>query len=444
MRVFLELAQRLGIWTIAPQRTPPTPLERVQLAYGAVQSAISPGPIKEASDVVFFGYSRRIRSDDGLWSDPHIDPLLDGIPWRYVYVEQRHRRRRYRPVATRCRVQHDYFDLQAAIHRKIVPFRLSAADRRILDEAAESLKNEFGVTLDLVAIAEPILDRRRCLIPVYRRFFQRVRPKALIVVSPNCAEMAAVETARGLGIRTAELQHGVIGRYDPAYSFPRNCGPLQCTTDDLLLFGNFWRDELQGPAPNSTLRTVGFQYLQAASQQRIADKPTNQIVFLSQSTIGDRLSKFAVELSRHPQRAGRIVYRLHPDEFRWREQYPWLADAPLKVDEGGDRPLHSLLSESRIQVGVYSFALLEGLQLGLRTYLLQAPGVESLAGLEDRSAARIVRHVEEILTDSSDDASPAHLNLFAPDALQNFHAYLGDAIGGRLVPPMPATAARSA
>ena len=64
--------------------------------------------------------------------------------------------------------------------------------------------------------------------------------------------------------------------------------------------------------------------------------------------------------------------------------------AGIAVSDGQDGNVYSLLAQSRIQIGVYSAALVEGLAFGLETYLVDLPGVEYLQPLIDRKWAKLV------------------------------------------------------
>jgi hypothetical protein len=128
------------------------------------------------------------------------------------------------------------------------------------------------------------------------------------------------------------------------------------------------------------------------------------VIFLSQGESGERLSRIATEFAAL-EHDWSVVYKLHPGEYsRWREAYPWLEDAPLRVVDGSEPPLYELFARSRAQVGAYSTALYEGLYFDLDTYVVDVPGIECVEGLLDSGGATLVRSTEalaERLRDSS-------------------------------------------
>jgi len=89
---------------------------------------------------------------------------------------------------------------------------------------------------------------------------------------------------------------------------------------------------------------------------------------------------------------------------------------------GGDPiPLYKLFAESRIQVGVNSTAIYEGLSFGLQTILLDLPGVEYMDYLVKEQVARVVASPEELAEKIQEGGVPQIQaeRFFKPDSLNN-------------------------
>ena len=72
-----------------------------------------------------------------------------------------------------------------------------------------------------------------------------------------------------------------------------------------------------------------------------------------------------------------VIYKLHQGELvGWKEKFPWLDSSGITVIDHDRCNLYALLAESRIQIGVCSTALYEGMAFGCATYCLDLPGVE--------------------------------------------------------------------
>lgn len=429
LRVHYELTKRLGLLEHDTDAIPHAPSKLLRMGFELVGSAVTRNPLRAPKcSLVCFGYPRRIRQADGSWADVHLDPLLKDLAWSHLYVEVRNRRTHYHPIRTRHTVRHDVFDAISAAHRYFRPLALDRIDRQVLENLTAALTTSFGVEMDLTEIVRSTLGQRAALSICYRKLFERTRPKLVLLLSPNCRELTAVETARAMGIRTAELQHGVLSEYDPSYTFPLEGGAIRCFADDLLSFGEYWNQALVRRPPRTELHTIGFQYFEESRSRFGTATRQDRIVFISQPTIGRQLSKFAVDLVRHPEFRGRIVYRLHPDERAWRVEYPWLADSGIEIDDGSDRELYELFATSHTQVGVYSFALFEGMALGLRTCVLKLPGNEALQTLIDRGDVEAIATPEDFL-----GVRPRMRNfgerLFRSGAGENFRQYLREKLG---------------
>ncbi len=244
------------------------------------------------------------------------------------------------------------------------------------------IQERFGPTIDVSGIALPILKTRRSLLWFYKRLLLRVRPKAVFVASINYYERIAIEVCKSLGIPVIELQHGVIGPVDLCYVFPGTpaCAAFRTTCSSTAHTGKaawIFRCRTTASLPSA------IRISKRGVREHRGIAKINQVVVISQPTVGPALSRFAVQLRQQPGFTASIVYRLHPYEGDWRQRYPWLANSGVTVSASDDGDIYSLLARSRMQIGVYSAALVEGLSFGLATYLVNLPGVEYLQALVD-------------------------------------------------------------
>jgi hypothetical protein len=111
-------------------------------------------------------------------------------------------------------------------------------------ELSEVIAAELGVTFPSTAVRSVLahfaLQRR-----LYSMLLRRVKPHTVIVV--DFGEYGLVAAARALGIRVFEMQHGIADRYHPAYTWGPHATPYRDRmpiADRMLLFGEFWKQEL--------------------------------------------------------------------------------------------------------------------------------------------------------------------------------------------------------
>jgi hypothetical protein len=253
-----------------------------------------------------------------------------------------------------------------------------------------------------------LLKSRKSLLPLYIRLFKRLDPKIVFVVVSYNNEII-IEACKKLKITTVELQHGVITPYHLGYAFPE--GKLKESFPDYFFsFGDFWNNSVNFPLPKSQIFSIGYSFLEAekeklASVSTPASQPTKkQLLFISQGAIGDKLSKFASDLIEEgiEKFDFELIYKLHPGEYNhWKTSYPWLLEASkshIKVIDDSSSDLYQLMSSSEIIVGVFSTAIFEGLSFGVKTFVLEASGIEYMETLIQEKAVIKVSSAKDFLS----------------------------------------------
>lgn len=393
--VHLELQRALGMACVEPFQAGSSAWRRLRRLGNAILGLVSHHPFRTVpKPLFFFGCPRRIRAADGSWWDTAVDPFLEAVDIPYYYIERLNGDRHYSPARTRNVHYFDWFNLVAALRQSISPApALDHACRVALRAFQFALTDHFGVEIDVLLLATRIWQARFHLSGPIGRLLDKVQPRLAFFASVNYPERIVLEECKKRGIKTIELQHGLIASTDPGYSYPEGIMP-RLFPDYLFVWGDYWRETVAAPITNDRIITVGNPYLEErlAAVGRVS--ACEQVVFLSQPTIGERLFKFAGQLARRGSFPYRIIYRLHPSEQP--EAYKRLNVPGVDLSTAADRDLLSLLAESRAQIGVHSAAIFEGLALGLPTFLLPLPGVEGLQPLVDYGWCQIVRSAEEI------------------------------------------------
>jgi len=442
--IYYELTRMLGLYEIPSFRTPRRLRDVATAGFLSADALTRRNPLlaREKRDVIFFGYPRRVRTADGRYSDIHVDPILPHLAGRAMYLEPLDRMRHYRPSATAEAWHQDVFDWASAAHRVAFPLRISSCDHARLRGIEAAFTETFGVRVPVTRLITKVLRRRNSVIPLFERLFRRTAPKLIVVTSPNWREFAAAEAAKSLGIRVAELQHGVIGQYDPSYTFPSGGGEIRYFADDLLLYGDAWKRFVSTSLPTRTV-SVGFAHFErqvvekGAGGKRAAEagKPSagrrTRIVFLSQPFIGQKLARWAAEYAARAEPGSEIVFRLHPSERNETARYAFLEGSRVGVDDGSQTPLYDVLGGATAQVGVSSFALYEGLAMGLATFVADLPGFEYMAPATEAGAARLVHGSGEIPQRfDAGNGVPAEL-FFRSGAIENLLRYFDEQLGAR-------------
>ncbi len=414
---------------------------RLRKLWGLLRNVAIGNPfLADPAEVAFVGHPRRKQREDGLWWDVYCDPILEGLDLDAVYLEPDHDHVHHTPARTEDVRYLDLVKYGGNLRRKFLPPDvLTPADERFLERVETAFAERFGTGLNVAGRVRRDLVTRRCRRPLYRRLFERLDPD-LVVLVVSYGKETPIEVCSDLGIPVVELQHGVINPYHVGYSFPGDRSK-ETFPDYLFTFGEFWGDTVSLPIPDDRVYPVGYPHLEASLSDLERDAESGagaaddgdgareegeQLLVVSQGTVGRELSRFAADLAE--DFPGEIVYKLHPGEYDgWQDSYPWLREAD--IDVRADADLYALFSESAAQVGVYSTALYEGLAVGLDTYLLDCPGVVQLGPLVERGYATVVDSPGEFLEafEAGAASPPADRTpFFAPNAIDNIGAALAD------------------
>jgi hypothetical protein len=420
--VFLELQRSLGLADIEPFQ-PARPWVRwARQLTSSLAGFLGHNPFcTTRKPLLFFGCPRRTRDTQGIWWDTTVDPFLDSLKVPYYYIERYCGDRHLIPARTRSIKYHEFLATMACGYRLATFFRgFSRAGCRVLLQVQARLENQFNVAVDVPGIASSILKTRHALLWMYRLLLRLVRPRAVFFASINYPERAAIEACKQAGIPVIELQHGVIGPYDLCYVFPRKA-KLHCFPDYLFLYGPYWRECVDYPLPADRVIAVGNPYLEARLEEHGGVAKVDEAVVISQPTVGAELSRFAVELSRRASFPLRVVFRVHPYEIDWQTRYPWLRDSRVMISDSRREGIYAVLARARMQIGVYSAALFEGLAFGLPTYLVDLPGVEYMEPLLRKGWGRLVTRPEQIQAGRREDQTVHREQFFCNDSVQRFH-----------------------
>lgn len=278
-----------------------------------------------------------------------------------------------------------FFKIIAFIKNKFNLFKFSCEDKKYLHKLKKYLEKEIGID-NFEILSKKIL--RKILInfeyeyKYYTNFFKVKQPEKIYIICSYGKE-ALIAAAQDLNIEVIELQHGIITKYHVGYNFPDVKIPY--FPDKLLLWGEYWKDNVNLPK-NMKIELYGYPYLkrQYEKYQNI-EKNLNQVIFISQGTIGKKLSEKAIEFAKeNPQL--KVIYRMHPGEFlRWKKEYRDLYEnrnlENLEISDNNEKNLYEYLFESEYLIGVYSTVIYEALELNLKVGVVKLSGSEHIEDL---------------------------------------------------------------
>jgi len=319
----------------------------------------------------------------------------------------------------------DAFDVLAGIGARLR--RPRDVDLTAIDRVMATIRTRFPVPLDAAALASirAQLASWAARLPffhdLYRRFFDRVRPRVMLIQGASHGALAHVCTwAHAAGIVTAEPQHGVISRSHLAYNY--GAGALadpdfaRCLPEHLLVYGEFWAGEVRSA---SAIDVIGCPHFSETARPA---RPTgDDVLVVSQGICTDLMVRLATAIAaRFPTR--RCVFRLHPGELAFRERYASLAGiANVELSERGD--IYEQLAAASVVVGYSSMALVEACGLGLPVLVYDD---ETTRAYLPRQVGTRFRSTDELLAHLVAPA-PSEIDpkaFFAPDWRERYRAFV--------------------
>jgi len=372
----------------------------------------------------------RCKKYSGVYEDIYTDDLINEIGIdKCVIIEKPFLRRHYKP--RRHQVYYfEFLSLFSKFTAFIMPFYFKY-DAIAINNMIQDIKIYIENKIEQKETDFEKEFRVKSFYAYYIGYLfmlKRLKPKKIILVVSYGYE-PLVYAASTLNITTIELQHGVITQEHLGYSVPVNM-TKKFFPDYLLLFGKYWKESVDNfPLPAERLIIFGYPYLDRMSKENCnLIKKENQIVIISQGTIGKELSKFAVKLASIKKGIYKIIYKLHPGEWgRARKLYSELYEAKeaglLEVVDTDTPSLYTLFFQSRWQIGVYSTALFEGIAFGCQTILVDLPGVEYMTPLLENRCAQLVKTPEEIKFTENENDMVLREELFASDWRFNWRKF---------------------
>jgi hypothetical protein len=378
--------------------------ERLCLVGRYLRNAFFLNPLRyKKCDYLFIGAGpmRKKRMEDKSYFDLWCDPIIDHLGRDCCILLEEPFWGRHRAINhVQKLASTSWVQLCVALgncFKRRSTAGLSEVELQFLEELDVTIANTFKIpSIKITETVCDLLHRHRIQQTCLSKLFDTLNPKAIFIMCSYGGREKYIEVAQSLGIPTIELQHGTVSPYHIGYSYPKGTSK-KLAPDFFLSFGKYWEDTVELAIPSGQVETMGYPHLDDELSTYKGRSKKTQIVFLSQRTIGKKLSEFAVKLDQQLPPDWKIMYKLHPKEISgWEDRYSVLADSTVHVIAGDSPSLYDLLGDSAIQVGVYSTALYEGMALGCQTYLVNLEGVENMQSLIEKDICKLVNHPNEI------------------------------------------------
>ncbi|RLC54304.1 MAG: hypothetical protein DRH89_09635, partial [Candidatus Cloacimonadota bacterium] len=209
----------------------------------------------------------------------------------------------------------------------------------------------------------------------FRKFFGEYSFKTISSIDENSPRIKSILDAAKLNkVYTFGIQHGIIHDLQPNYHFTAEDRKRNVTTDNTLIWGNYWENKLYNQAnyPENSLKIIGFirtdiiPRLKNNENQKLfgLNKDEQMIVFASQP-IKDadmrRRVAFDVFAGVKNMKNCKLVVKLHPAEMNDVDYYIDIAnDAGCSdIIINGTTDLYLMISKAAIVITSFSTVGLE-------------------------------------------------------------------------------------
>lgn len=363
------------------------------------------------ADILFFAHERR------LYNGSYFECIYtDKLAKKYasnIVLERPYRKQHLKPVEIENIYYTDMIGIKGNLyysyhmHRKTKKYNCILNQiKKVFCEPLAKISLLYCIELDYQKIYEhltKIVMENMIIKKEYIRIFNKVSPKLLVEVvyySSHC--MILNELAKEKGIPIIELQHGTMHLAHAAYQFPGGCGEIKQFPDYVFVFSEYWKKCAHLPIPEDHIKVTGYPYFERQLKQyksNLNKEDKVNIIFVSQGTIGNKLSRLASDLcDLLDENTYHIIYKLHPGEYAgWKERTPWLIKNNIEVVDSLEHNIYEYFAKCDIQVGVYSTAMYEGLGFGLRTYIYNIGHADTMAELCEQGYADYVSNATELL-----------------------------------------------
>lgn len=366
-----------------------------------ISNSILKNPLINAkqSDILLITHPRRKMLDDNYYWDIYTDYFESDIEFSHCSIEYSNHGSHFYPPKNQNLFYFDFLELITSIKKQFITIKLSQEELEEIKKLEKEINIEFNVIIDLKERIISILKEKKRYQYGFSLLLNKIKPEIVIeVVGYSLPNMVLNELCKEKKIPTIEIQHGIISKFHFPYDQPNLNRESTVSPDYLFTFGDYWNKNAQFPIPESNIFSVGYPHFEKSLTH--SNKNKNVILFISQETIGKKLSKLAVELSKKIKtHKFKIVYKFHPNEtHNWKKEYSWLAEEDnIEVIDNKDVSLYDLFPQSVVQIGVYSTALYEGLGFSLPTFIYTIDGYQYTEDLLEKNFAFEVKNCDDIL-----------------------------------------------
>ncbi|MFV0288277.1 MAG: hypothetical protein ACK5HR_02320, partial [Mycoplasmatales bacterium] len=230
----------------------------------------------------------------------------------------------------------------------------------------------------------------------YYQLLEQQKFQEVYVVGPYRPYIYAA--ASNLKIPKFEIQYAAIINNHPAYF---DVTPhKKDLPDKIIVYDKVWKNNLKNyikDKNNIILKSNKYFDENIKNLQSNIDNKENQILFVSQGTIGNKIGEAAFQYAlKNPSK--KVIYRLHPHETKDTEKvYIKLKDLKnVQIHSKDDGTVYDSMKRANKIIGVYSSVLYEAYTLEKKVYILKLPGYSYMNNFIEENKMKLIKSTKEI------------------------------------------------
>lgn len=349
-------------------------------------------------DYIFLNNPRRVKQKDGLYYCIYTDLLIDLLKKEnkcitfedpFWALNKNSNISHFNPVKTDDIVYLDIIEYFFSIKKflfKTINKKQYKQLNLLLKSIEDDIEKEFNCNLcNIFKLAEEKILYLILMYKTYLKAFKRINPKAVLeFYDAFPSKVISNKVAKELNIPIIEIQHGIVTERNPIFLKYSNIKKkYDCTPDYVLSYGKKLLNKKHLPIREDNIYYIGSLFLEYKKNEYKNNKINKKnILFISQSNLGKYISEYASKLATllEQKTQYQIIYKMHPYEIG--TEYECLNKSNITIINNREKDLYYYQSISVAQVGIYSTGLYEGINFGLKTFIIDNNfGTEEIKGI---------------------------------------------------------------
>lgn len=334
--------------------------------------------LNRQAKIIFFNSGITNIKVDSAYFNRVSDYFALSFPDSTLLIEDAFQWQHFKPRANKNVMYHAPYTLSTAFLAKL-PIRTfnEQAVLRFIKFIEARLQKVIGfqLTEKQKALLHGTLVRYcrslRTQLDLYERLYRRLNP-GLIIFENGCYGYRGhiIRLAKDMGIKTAEMQHGMISAGHDAYNYApliaQSSNYREYLPDYFLAYGQWWAERINAPME---MIIIGNPYYQEMKQKYATGcSSKNVILLLSDGLRFQAYFEMAKSLKESVKNEYEIMVRPHPIERKFALEQFAQNDAGIIIDNSEN--LYERLARTYAVIGEISTALFEAVGLVHKIFVM--------------------------------------------------------------------------